>query len=129
MLAGIVAYRLQSDAMKPKRMFRVAFFNSGKLYEIYATDIGQGEIHGFVEVSGIVFGEKSAVVVDPAEEKLKAEFGDVRRTFIPLHAVVRIDEVDKQGTARISVAADRDGKVTPFPGTAYPPRSPDPSRE
>lgn len=110
--------------MKSKRIYRIAFHNGGKLYEIYARAVSQGELYGFIEVSDIVFGEKSAVVVDPSEEKLKAEFGDVKRSFIPLHAVVRIDEVDKQGTARISAAGDRDGKVAHFPGAFHVPGRP-----
>src|SRR5690606_37808864 len=107
--------------VKPPRIYRISFYNTGKLYEIYARGITQGELYGFIEVSDIVFGERSSVVVDPSEEKLKGEFGDVRRSFIPLHAIVRIDEVDKQGTARISSATDRDGNVTRFPGPHYAP--------
>ncbi len=108
--------------MKPKRIYRIAFHNGGKLYEIYAREVSQGELYGFIEIGGIVFGEKSAVVVDPTEERLKAEFSDVKRSYIPLHAVVRIDEVDKEGTARISAAGE--GKVTPFPGSLYAPGKP-----
>lgn len=107
--------------MKSKRIYRIAFHNAGKLYEIYAKGISQGELYGFIEVSGIVFGEKSAVVVDPSEERLKAEFDDVRRCFIPLHSVVRIDEVDKQGTARITAG---DGKVAYFPAPFQIPGKP-----
>lgn len=108
--------------MKPKRIYRIAFHNGGKLYEIYAREVSQGELYGFIEIGGIVFGEKSAVVVDPAEERLKTEFSDVKRSYIPLHAVVRIDEVDKEGTARIST--DGDGKVMTFPGPFYAPGKP-----
>jgi hypothetical protein len=108
--------------MNAKRLYRIAFLNGGKLYEIYARSVSQGELYGFIEIEEIVFGEKSAVVVDPAEERLKTEFAGVRRSYIPLHAVVRIDEVDKQGTARISAAGE--GKITPFPGAFYGPGKP-----
>ncbi len=37
------------------------------------------------------------MVVDPTEEKIKAEFNDVKRTYLPMHSVLRIDEVKKQG--------------------------------
>lgn len=105
--------------MKPKRLYKVTFLNAGKVYEIFASGVSQGELYGFVEVSGIVFGERSAVVVDPTEERLKAEFAEVRRSFIPLHAVVRIDEVEKQGMARIHTAED--GKIAHFPTPYQPP--------
>ena len=50
------------------------------MYEIYARSVGQGELFGFVEVEELVFGERTTVVVDPSEEKIKSEFENVRRT-------------------------------------------------
>ena len=58
-----------------------------------------------------MFDERSQVVVDPSEEKLKSEFTGVRRSFIPMQAIIRIDEVEKTGVAKISSG----DKITPFP--------------
>jgi len=55
------------------------------------------------------------VLVDPSEERLKSEFAGVKRTHIPLQAVVRIDEVEKEGTNKIVSLAGTQGNVTPFP--------------
>ena len=101
--------------MKRKSTYRITFHNQGKIYEIYARSVGQSGILGFVEVDDIVFGEKTSVVVDPSEENLKTEFQGVSRTHIPMHAVIRIDEVEKSGQAKISEAASRGEKITPFP--------------
>ena len=68
------------------------FVNQGKLYEIYARKVSHGSLFGFVEVEELVFGVRSAVVVDPTEEKVKAEFEGVKRTYLPMHSVLRIDE-------------------------------------
>jgi hypothetical protein len=106
-----------------KKVFKVTFHSDGKVYEVYAQEVSQGAMYGFVEVGGFLFGEKSAVVVDPSEERLKSEFGNVKRTYIPLHAIIRIDEVDKQGAAKISAVADK-GNVAPFPGVIYNPGAP-----
>ena len=106
--------------MKRRQVYRVSFYNEGKVYEIYAREVTQGALYGFVEAAGFVFGEKSAVVVDPTEEKLKSEFEAVKRTFIPLHSVIRIDQVEKEGTAKITAAGDK-GNVAPFPGVVYAP--------
>lgn len=95
-----------------KHLYRIQFMNQGKVYEIYARQVSQGGMLGFVEVEELVFGERSSVVVDPSEEKLKSEFEGVRRTFIPMHSVIRIDEVSRQGVSKISEAQ---GNVTPFP--------------
>jgi hypothetical protein len=111
--------------MKTKLLYKVVFHNEGKVYEIYARQVAQGGLYGFIEVADIVFGEKSAVVVDPSEEKLKAEFDGVRRTHIPLHAVIRVDEVDKQGTARI-IGSEKGGNIARFPTPLYTPgKTPD----
>lgn len=100
--------------MKSQRLYRVTFLNQGQVYEIYARQVSQGGMLGFVEVEKLVFGEKTSIVVDPSEEKLKTEFAGVVRTYLPMHAVIRIDEVEKQGTARIVGAGDS-SKVMPFP--------------
>lgn len=107
---------------KTKPVYRIQFHHQGSLYEIYARKVSQGVLYAFVEVEDILFGERSQVVVDPAEERLKSEFAGVRRTYIPLHAVVRIDEVEKQGTNKIvAAAAEPGGKITPFPLAVPPP--------
>jgi hypothetical protein len=98
-----------------KNLYKVVFHNQGKIYEIYARSVHQGAMFGFVEVEKIVFGERSSVVVDPSEENLKSEFSDVTRTYIPLHAIVRIDEVNKQGPAKVSDATGNGENVMPFP--------------
>ncbi|MEL6868627.1 MAG: DUF1820 family protein [Pseudomonadota bacterium] len=106
-----------------KTLFRIAFVNQGKVYEVYAESVNQGALFGFLEVSGLKFGERTSVVVDPSEEKIKAEFAGVSTTFIPLHSVLRIDEVDKQGVSKISQF--KGDNVTPFPSPAFPPVKPD----
>ena len=94
-------------------VYKVIFFNQGQVYELYARQIYQSDLWGFLEVEEFVFGERTQVIVDPAEEKLKSEFSQVKRSYIPMQAIVRIDEVEKEGVSKISEAAA--GNVTPFP--------------
>lgn len=105
--------------MTKKLLYRIAFMNQGKIYEIYARSISHGELFGFIEIEDIVFGERSSVVVDPSEERLKSEFTGVQRTYIPMHAVIRIDQVEKQGVSKISDASG--DNVSQFPMPMYPP--------
>ncbi len=105
--------------MSKKTLFKVIFLSHGQVYEIYARKVGHGAMFGFVEVEELVFGERSSVVVDPSEEKIKTEFEDVRRTYLPMHAIIRIDEVDKQGNPKIS-AVEGDNVAT-FPMPIYTP--------
>jgi hypothetical protein len=105
--------------MATSHIFKVVFVNQGKVYEIYARKVSHGNLFGFIEVEELVFGERSAVVVDPSEERIKAEFEGVKRTYLPLHSVVRIDEVRKQGVSKIS--AYEGSNVAQFPIPVYTP--------
>ena len=103
------------------RHIKVVFINQDQVYEVYVQSIYQGELYGFVVIEDFVFGEKSSIVVDPADEKLRLEFEGVDRCFIPLHKIIRIDQVKKRGTSKIAVigkdAAEGYSKVSPL----YPP--------
>ena len=109
--------------MKSKAIYRVLFQNQGSLYELYARKVGQGTLFAFVEVEDIIFGSRGGLLVDPSEEKLKTEFAGVKRTYIPLPAVVRIDEVEKEGVNKIVALASTSGNVMPFPIPTGPPES------
>lgn len=101
--------------MAKKTLYKIIFHNQGKVYEIYARSVHQGAMFGFIEVEKLVFGEKSSLVVDPSEESLKSEFSEVSRTYIPMHSVIRIDEVNKQGTPKVTSASSGEGNIMPFP--------------
>jgi len=105
--------------MPARHVYKVLFVNQGKVYEIYARSVSQGDLFGFLAVEELVFGERTALVVDPGEERIRAEFEGVRRTYIPLHAVLRVDEVAKQGISKISAAEG--GNVAQFPLAGYAP--------
>ena len=104
--------------MSTRHIYRISFINQGKLYELYARKVYQADLYGFVVAEDLVFGRRSTVVVDPGEEKLKTEFESVKRTFIPMHAVLRVDEVAKAGVAKISDVGD---KIAHLPSPIYTP--------
>ena len=99
--------------MASSHIFKVQFVREGKLWEVYARKVTHGSLFGFIEVEDFVFGERSTVVVDPAEERIKGEFEGVKRTWLPMHSILRVDEVKKSGVAKIS--AYEGGNVTQFP--------------
>ncbi|MBA3537821.1 MAG: DUF1820 family protein [Tatlockia sp.] len=101
--------------MSKESLYRITFANQESIYEIYARKVSESEIFGFLEVEEFVFGENSSLVVDPSEERLKLEFNSVKRTFIPMHSVFRIDEVSKQGVAKVREKSANDSKVSMFP--------------
>jgi hypothetical protein len=111
-------------------IYRITYTSQGKVIELYARNVYQGGMYGFIEVEELLFEEQeSAILIDPEIEKLRSEFENVEITFIPLHAVLRIDQVSRSGSVKIR-KADSDSKtnVSYLPGL-FPPHKPSPEKE
>ena len=115
--------KVTHNTMPNTPIYKIIFFNMGQIYEIYARHIYQSDVYGFIEIEELVFGERSQMLVDPSEERLKSEFEGVNRSYIPIHSVARIDEVDKEGIGKISEA--KGGNIAPFPMPAFKPKGSD----
>lgn len=109
---------------KNKNIYRIQYYNQNNIYELYARKISQDYLYAFLEVEDIIFGERSELLVDPSEEKLKAEFAGVKRTYIPLQTIIRIDEVDKEGANKIIATDGKHGTVAHFPSPFMPTHRP-----
>jgi hypothetical protein len=107
-------------SMASSHIFKIMFVNQGKVYEVYARKVSQGRLFGFIEIEELVFGERSTVVLDPGEERIKSEFTGVKCSMLPMHSILRIDEVKKQGQAKIS-ALEGGSNVAQFPVGLFPP--------
>ena len=114
--SGSIA-RLHRNYMSTKAnqpVYKIIFHNGKQIFEVYAKQIYQSDMWGFVEIEEMLFGERSTILVDPGAEKLKAEFLGVKRSYIPMQSIIRIDEVEKHGAAKVSEGGDT-GKITNFP--------------
>jgi hypothetical protein len=89
----------------------------GEVYEVFAKQIFQSDMYGFIEVENYIFNKDKQLVVDPSSEKLKNEFSDVQRSYIPMNAIIRIDEVEETGEAKIK---ENKGQISPFPLNIQP---------
>lgn len=74
--------------MSESRLYKVSYINQDKVYELFAKQVYESDIYGFLVIEEIVFGSQSELVIDPSEEKLKAEFDSVKRSFIPFHKML-----------------------------------------
>lgn len=101
--------------MSDEAIYKVIFQNQNQVYEVYAREIYQSDMYGFIEVEEFVFGERSNVLVDPGEEKLKAEFKGVTRSYIPMHSIIRIDEVEREGVGKIVDSKGDGAKISHLP--------------
>ncbi|WPC76652.1 MULTISPECIES: DUF1820 family protein [Vibrio] len=99
-------------------LYKVSFIQAGQRYEVYVHEVVTSSLFGFIELGDFVWDNHTTIVVDPSHERLKNEFAKVERTYIPLHSVLRIDQVAEQGSAKI---VDLGDKVTQFPSPIYTP--------
>lgn len=98
-----------------KAIYKITFLNAGRIYELYARDVQSSALWGFTEVSELLFDVNEGLVLDPTEERLKDEFGQTKRLFLPMQSIVRIEEVERKGSSAIRDASSGEKVVTPFP--------------
>lgn len=108
--------------MKIKSVYKIIFMQLGEIYEVFANQIYQSEMYGFIEVEDYIFNKDKQLVVDPAAEKLKNEFSKVERSYIPINSIIRIDEVQESGEAKIK---ENKNKISPIPLNIHPINSSD----
>lgn len=116
---------LMNENKVTKKLYKVLFFNQGKIYEIFAKNVQQSNLFGFLEIEDLVFGEKSQVLLDPSEDALKKEFQNTKRLHIPIHSILRVEEIDKEVELKPRVISLKDAQQPKGP-TIYTP--PDPFR-
>ena len=51
-------------------IYKVLFQSQNQVYEVYARQIFQSDMWGFIEIEEFLFGERSQILVDPSEEKM-----------------------------------------------------------
>jgi len=102
--------------MDDSRLYKISYYNQDKVYELYAKQVYESDLYGFLTIEEIVFGSQSELVIDPSEEKLKTEFESVKRSFVPMHSVIRIDEVKEQGMCKIKDNKSK-GNISSFPSS------------
>lgn len=121
---------LMAEKPTAEPIYRVIFNNQGEVYELYTRYIFQSEMYGFVEVEELLFDESQlSKTSDEADddtdakknlEKLKTEFTGVKRSFIPLPSIIRIDEMEQAGVVKVTPSNDDPkGNVRHFPSTGF----------
>ena len=101
--------------MSSEPIYRITFFNQQEVYEIYAQHVFQSDLWGFLEVEEFVFGERSQMIVDPAEEKLKNEFSGSSAALSRCSLWCVLMKWKKRVPARLPKFTGRGGNVRPFP--------------
>ena len=89
------------------------FHSDGQIYDVYVGSVDHSPLSGFFRLRDFIFGEKTQVVIDPAEEKLRNEFENVNYVDIPFHHILRVSSVAKRGIPKIT-KSDSGGVTIPF---------------
>lgn len=96
-------------------LFKISFLNQGEVYDIFCRKVSGSDLsYGFIQVSELVFESDDGVVIDPTEERLREEFAEVQVLHLPMHSVLRIEQVNKRGQAVIRERSSGE-KVTQLP--------------
>lgn len=87
---------------REKTYFIVSFTRDDELYQICARSVASSDLYGLIEIGDFIFPENK-LVFNPGEERIKREFSGIKRTWIPYHAIVRIDEVAATRESEIKI--------------------------
>lgn len=88
------------------QLFKVVFSQHDELHEIYAHSVSESTMMHFIEVEALAFAATSSEA-NPSEQQLKGAkrlretYANVQRIYIPIHAVLRIEEVAQIGSAQV----------------------------
>ena len=66
--------------MTKKTTYKIIFMQLGEIYEVFAKQIYQSDMYGFIEVEEYIFNQNKQLVVDPSAEKREKEFKNVERS-------------------------------------------------
>ena len=103
--------------MPKEIVYRVLYHQQTVPFELYARSVSESEMFGFVELEELVF---ETAATEPAQEKVKQEFDAVKRTYIPLTNVIRIDAIERDDEMNWQGKRPNVGNVTVFPVSPSP---------
>ena len=87
---------------REKTYYVVTFTRENELYQVCARKVASSDLYGLIEIGEFIFPENK-LVYNPGEERIKREFQGIKRTWLPYHAIVRIDEVSDDRESEIKI--------------------------
>ena len=89
-------------AKRDKTYFKITFTNDAELYQVCARRVASSDLYGLIEIGDFIF-PRNKLVYNPGEERIRREFEGIRRTWLPYHSIVRIDEVSDEREGEIKI--------------------------
>lgn len=85
-----------------KNTYKIVFYDEEhKPLTIYAQNVYQSDILGFVTAEKLLFPEPSEIIVTPDQDKIRNMFKNTEKTIIPINLIIRIDEVTPDVSAPV----------------------------
>jgi len=95
-------------------LYKVKFVQQDAVVELVAKYISEESLMGFIEIEDIVFsGSGEAHCTD---DKYRHEFAGLNRCYLPLHTLLRIDELSSSTDVLIGEVEAKKDNVRRFPG-------------
>ncbi len=102
-------------AKKPRNLYyRVTFSHEDELYQVCAREVSTSDLLGLIEIGDFIFPENK-LVYNPGEERIKREFEGIHRTWVPYHAIVRIDEISDSRESEVKIVPFESGRKATKP--------------
>lgn len=117
-----MAVKTGKSAAREKTYYKVSFIRDNELYQVCAREVHSSTLYGLIEIAGFIFPE-NRLVYNPGEERIRREFGGIKRTWLPFHAIVRIDEVLDGTESEVKIVpleAARPAPAAPAPVVPLP---------
>ena len=89
-----------------KTYFKVSFTHEDEVYQVCAREVESSDLYGLIMLADFIFPE-GGLVYNPGEERLRKEFEGIRRTWIPYHAILRIDEISEKRAGEVKIVPMR----------------------
>lgn len=78
----------------PASLYRIVFQQRDEECELYAVRVAQGHLPAFLEVEQILFADRATGPgANAVQERLRDALATVKRCYLPLAHIVRIDEI------------------------------------
>jgi hypothetical protein len=85
-----------------KTYYKVSFSLDQEMYQVCARHVESSNLYGLIEIGDFIFPENK-LVYNPGEDRIRREFQGIQRTWLPYHAIVRIDEVRDSQESEVKI--------------------------
>jgi hypothetical protein len=80
-------------------VYRTIFTHLDQVYTIYSQGVSEETLVGFIELDSILLVTQDIILSSEnqtAHEPFMKQIESIKRTYVPMHAVVRIDEMTRK---------------------------------